>query len=272
MGDDLLSVIQDLEQFEWLYGRLADERSRRILVDVLRARMVGPADGGPAGGGPAARDSARVGAPLGQYDYPHQHAVIGARPGDVVVDGGGRWGDAAIHVADRVGPSGRVVSVIPSADDRAVLEESLAAHPRLSARVTVIERALSDHSGEYISYRPRGRATVPVRLDPWGSPIADAATITIDELVDRQRLHRVDVITLDLDGLEMRALIGGRETIRTHRPRLVISLAHGRDALISIPARLDALAADYELFLDSVAVNGAGPMLFARPRPEAARP
>lgn len=45
-----------------------------------------------------------------------------------------------------------------------------------------------------------------------------------------------------------------------------------RDDLITIPARLDALATDYDFFLDSVAPGEAGPRLFARPRPDLTSP
>jgi hypothetical protein len=137
----------------------------------------------------------------------------------------------------------------------------LPAHPR-AFRTQLVSALVDDRS-----YRKRSSG-----VRAWGTYVSRGLMETVDELVDRQRLPRVDLVKLDLDGLELSALMGARETIRVHRPRLVISLAHGRDDLVTIPARLDALAADYDFFLDSVAPGDAGPWLFARPRPDLTLP
>ncbi|MBV9813715.1 MAG: FkbM family methyltransferase, partial [Acetobacteraceae bacterium] len=51
------------------------------------------------------------------------------------------------------------------------------------------------------------------------------AAATIDELAQRYRLNRVDVVKLDLEGAELRALSGASATLSKHHPLLLVETA-----------------------------------------------
>ncbi|MCC6179760.1 MAG: FkbM family methyltransferase [Chloroflexi bacterium] len=205
---------------------------------------------------------------LEQYAYVRGSTTVRAQPGGVVIDAGSCWGDAALYFADLVGPNGRVYAVELVASKCALIEENLALNPRLRERISVIERAVSDRSGDTVGYEPDGPSATPtpVRMDPWGSFVADVPTVAIDDLIADMGLDRVDSIKLDVDGLELAALVGARATILRHRPTLVVALSHDEGDLVTIPRHLDALTSGYDFFLECVAAHGEKAFLFARPR------
>lgn len=68
---------------------------------------------------------------------------------------------------------------------------------------------------------------------------------TIDKMVAELQLDRVDLIKMDIEGAEHRALEGARNTIRRFRPRLAIATEHAADDFRTIPAAIAALRPGY---------------------------
>jgi hypothetical protein len=58
-------------------------------------------------------------------------------------------------------------------------------------------------------------------------------------------LDRIDFIKLDIEGAELQALKGAEQTLRRHRPRLVIALYHDARDWADIPTYLDGLGLGY---------------------------
>jgi len=70
--------------------------------------------------------------------------------------------------------------------------------------------------------------------------------VTIDELLDG---HRVTFIKMDIEGAELDALIGARETIINQLPVLAICLYHKPDDIWEIPKYIRSLSDQYNLYL-----------------------
>jgi FkbM family methyltransferase len=155
------------------------------------------------------------------------------RPGMTVVDVGANVGFHALHAARLVGSSGRVVAVEPDADNVALLRLSLSLAPE-SLPVEIIEAALSDRDGELI-------------LSDLGNADNSGARFTHD---DRARLEDhvhgpdpvfrtvpalcwdtrfpdrpVDLVKLDIEGFEPRALAGMERSLARYRPVVVSEFA-----------------------------------------------
>jgi FkbM family methyltransferase len=156
------------------------------------------------------------------------------KPGDVVYDVGAHVGYYAICAAQKVGAAGQVVAFEPAPINVKFLRN----HLRLNdvRNVQLIEAGVSDAMGKarFDSERGTGRG----RLDDRGDRAIDI--VTLDELCKSGEIRPPNVIKMDIEGAETKALHGARETLARHHPAVFVSL-HGPEAQQECPALLEAL-------------------------------
>jgi FkbM family methyltransferase len=196
---------------------------------------------------------------LEQYRCPGRREVA-VIAGDVVIDGGAYWGDTALYFAHRAGSSGRVISFEFEPSNLAGLAHNLGLNPRLADSIEVIPAALWDEPGQTVSIRAFGPATA---VDAGGDTSAE--TDTIDALVARSAVDRVDFIKLDVEGAELNVLQGARATLLRFQPRLAIAAYHRLEDLSVIPAYLMGLDVGYGFRLGHTTMNAEETVLFAFP-------
>lgn len=92
---------------------------------------------------------------------------------------------------------------------------------------------------------------------------------TIDRLVGT---NRPTFLKLDIEGFEIDALNGGRETIRKHGPVLAVCVYHLQDHLWKIPLLLRSWRDDYAFFLRPHNEEGWDLVCYAVPRHRLTRP
>lgn len=292
----LAPLLEGLQRTDRL---LADERSRELLVDLLAFRALGPRhvrlpvtiEGfwreaarvdsemrtGPASGPVPQFGTYRIpgregpitllGLPtqvveffvLEQYAGRRGADPVEAEEGNVVIDAGGGMGDTALYFADRVGARGRVVCVEFEPANLAQLRLNLEANPRLAERVEVVERPLWNRAGEELRFDSAlGRTSV---MGAEGGQ--SVLTTTIDELVSSGTVNRVDFVKLDVEGAELRALQGARETIERCRPKLAVSVYHHLEDLVELPGHIAGLDLAYRMSLDHFLPAPEETVLFA---------
>jgi FkbM family methyltransferase len=183
---------------------------------------------------------------------------VEVRPGDVVIDGGGCLGDSALYFSHLAGSKGRVLSFEFEPGNLQVLEQNLGMNPKLAPRIEVMRAALWDHAGEQVSFRSNGPGTA---IEEGGA--GAVSTESIDALVERDVVKRVDFIKLDIEGSELNALRGAEATLRRFRPRLAISAYHKPDDLVTIPEYLHGLDVGYQFRLGHFTIHGEETVLFA---------
>ena len=201
---------------------------------------------------------------LENYAYRQGAAVIQAEPGDVVIDGGGGWGDVALYFADKVGKEGKVYCFEFVEENLEIVRKNVALNPHLADRIEIVPNALWAGSGNTISYRPEGPGT-SLQNGEDRQNTAHVSTLSIDDFVRDKPIPAVHLIKLDVEGAELSALQGAEETIRAFRPKLAVSLYHKDDDFIVIPHYLDKLGLQYEFFLDHFTTHMEETVLFARP-------
>lgn len=180
-----------------------------------------------------------------------------ARRGDVVFDLGANVGSNAMVFAERVGPSGKVFAFEPVM--RRPLEKNLQVNG--FSNVTVVPAAVGDRIGKTqikvrancidsrIADAVKGdniQAETPAQPlaegdaegsaadgDSVGDGIShtqvtclDVDLMTIDAFVEEQKLERVDLIKVDIEGAEELAMRGAEQTVRRFRPKWTISSYH----------------------------------------------
>lgn len=82
------------------------------------------------------------------------------------------------------------------------------------------------------------------KISETGNTIIEA--ITIDEIVGDDK---VTFIKMDIEGAELEALRGSRETIRKHIPRLAISIYHKPEDIIDILSFIHELIPEYRFWI-----------------------
>ncbi|HEY7397509.1 MAG TPA: FkbM family methyltransferase, partial [Gaiellaceae bacterium] len=138
--------------------------------------------------------------------------VDSIRAGGAVLEGGPYIGFLTISAARAVGASGRVVAVEPSPETIATLRANVARNG-FDDRVTVVEAALGAEPGRATFHVTEGGDTSSLHAPPSAARTVEVEIVRGDDLLDA-----VDVVKLDLEGNEVDALRGLRETIGRTRP------------------------------------------------------
>jgi Methyltransferase FkbM domain len=85
-----------------------------------------------------------------------------------------------------------------------------------------------------------------VVLHPASShPSIEAPLTTIDRIAAELELPRVDFIKMDVEGAEVKAIAGARQTLVRFKPRLAIAAEHKTDDQFTIPAAVRQVREDY---------------------------
>lgn len=148
-------------------------------------------------------------------------------PGDVCLDGGANLGYFSLLMAMRAGESGKVVAVEANRKLVPFLEKTFEVN---GLDVEVWNKALWDKSAETHELNLYGDLLggTSVREERWrreGQKVTETVeTLTIDDM----ELERLDVVKLDVEGSEPRALDGMRQTVkRNPQMKLLVEYAPG---------------------------------------------
>lgn len=199
---------------------------------------------------------------LHQYDYDRGGISIGAEAGDIVIDGGGCYGDTAIFFADRVAPTGRVYTFEFVPENLAIIRQNLASNPEIARTLVPVEKALGDVSGTILEYAPHGPGT-QIGASLSGNALESVASLALDDLVAQNNLAAVNFIKMDIEGAELSALRGAKETLCRFRPKLAIAAYHKPDDLFTLAAYIDNLGLGYRFYLDHFSIHAEETVLFA---------
>jgi len=206
---------------------------------------------------------------LSQYAY--RDLAVGAfpRPGDVALDVGGCWGDTALFLAHHVGEQGRVHTFEPTPRNRALLQRNLDLNPELAPRVQVWGDPLAPVAGETLWVRDAVSAGAQMQgelpADQSGAEAVELRTETIDALVERGALERVDFLKVDVEGADVGVLEGAARTLVEQRPRLALACYHKPDDLVRIPDLVAELGLAYRWYLQCSTMTPIDTVLFGVP-------
>lgn len=180
-------------------------------------------------------------------------------PGDIVLDVGAYKGESSVWLARQTGSSGLVLALEPNPVAGAFLERNVARTANLgisSIQILAVAAGSSHRSESFVS-----TAEACSRLDRAGDLTVNMTTL--DDIFLERELARVDFIKMDIEGGELDAFNGARQTIRQHAPRLAISVYHLARDLPDIVALVRDLWPDYQLFLSQKSPGLYETVLFA---------
>jgi FkbM family methyltransferase len=168
----------------------------------------------------------------GRYE-PQETALLQhiLRPGMTFVDVGANWGYFTLCAAHLVGRTGRVVSI--EVDPRACGTLKANIERNKLESVTVLEMAASDAPGvlrlhEYeAGANDSGNFGLISRDAIMNSHrVFDVAASPIDDVLDRAGIEQVDLLKMDIEGAEGRALTGLRRALAGRRIKFLVLEVH----------------------------------------------
>ena len=218
--------------------------------------------------------------PIAENPHAYEQDDLEIKPGDWVIDAGACEGFFTRYALQR---GANVVIVEPIHEFVGALKITYEAEVN-AGRVFIIEGALGDHSGE-IEIRIPSAGPIASTIDPewfvdshWEKvKREDSRTVarltrvyTIDELIDRIPVPRLDFIKMDIENAEVRAMRGAEQAILRFQPRFSIAVYHSLKNGQQIATRLKALDKSYRIWFGGVFFRKSfGPprpyMLYARP-------
>lgn len=68
----------------------------------------------------------------------------------------------------------------------------------------------------------------------------------IDSIFDNKK---VTIIKMDIEGMEQKALLGGKNIIKTQKPKLAVCIYHLEDDIWKIPLMVNEMNPDYKLYI-----------------------
>lgn len=167
----------------------------------------------------------------GIYDPNSMMVVKSMLPeGGVFIDVGASFGYFSIVATDAVGPNGRVIAIEPSSRDYARLVDNIQIN-NLGNVVSTYRIALSDRKGAaLLSIATEERSALNTLGDEFSFKGVDridkeeVETISLDEFLETNPVDRVDFIKLDIEGSELKALLGARKTVEKFKPALMLGV------------------------------------------------
>jgi FkbM family methyltransferase len=216
------------------------------------------------------------------------------KQGDTVLDVGANIGAHALHLAQAVGPNGRVIAFEPTAYGYEKLKANVALNPNVSVRMELFQTLLTEQDDDtlpaslYASWPLREEAGLHSGHLGRLQTTAGATVESLDRVLARLNVSAISLVKLDVDGYECKVLKGAGSLFSKFRPIFLMELSpyvlaeHGgslkelvnifrsagyefRDLDDRTPLPMD------ESSLDRMIPAGAGRNVIARPRAESAK-
>lgn len=192
-----------------------------------------------------------------QYFY-HQNGVrVAPERGDFVIDGGACTGDTALVFSNVVGKNGKVYSFDPVKDHFDILTHNSKQFPY--PNVVPMPYGLSDQE-------VKAPLLVTNQYAPGFSHASQSVPlISLDILVERKEIEKIDFIKLDVEGAEMATLHGAENSIQKFRPKMAISIYHKPDDLFEIIEYIKSKYNFYSLYIGHYTIHAEETVLYCLP-------
>ena len=241
----LQDLLDNRSQYRWLRSELADERSLQVLDAVVDFRLtVDPKSLAPV------IDSGKY--HQGLY---HPAGLFDCADNEVYVDAGAFDGDSLRWFKDRVGDHfERIIAFEPDPQTYARLVSNFAEDSRVEAINAGLHR-----KRDVLRFRDDASRGAIFVAD--GDIAMDV--VGLDEVLAG---GRVSFIKMNIEGAEIDALHGARDTICRWLPRLAVSVYHRPSDLWRIPRIVRDFSDAYDLFLRQHDGGVIETVLYAVPR------
>ncbi len=195
-----------------------------------------------------------------QYRYSNDDITIEVTPGDIVIDGGGCYGDTALLFGSLAKENGKVFSFEFNDENLLVFNENIKLNQLHN--IQIVKEALWHKSGDFLSFT-ENNASTSVTYSEDNLFKKSVRSISIDDFVEKKNPNSIDFIKLDIEGAELEALHGTEKVLRKFKPNLAIALYHRIEDFYKIPEYIKSLNLGYKLYFGHATIHSEESILFA---------
>ena len=223
---DREKLISHLDELEGVYNLLDDDLSKKTFLSVIEYRkLLDP-----------------ICLRVSEYDQ-YCHPCIDFAGCKVLFDVGAWVGDTAIKFAKLIDQNGKIVAFEPTPHSMADLCKNI--HDEgLENKVIPVAAGVSDRNG--YAWLQLAQHSGSNSISSTGSVLVNITTI--DDFCNEVKMVP-NLIKMDIEGSEMAALRGAKNTIVKYGPGLQVCIYHHCEDLWGIPLFLKELQPDYKLYL-----------------------
>ncbi len=178
------------------------------------------------------------------------------RKGDVILDVGAHIGTFSVPLAQAAGPDGRVTAFEPMPDHVGLLRRNIEAND-LGRAIDVVQAVVARPDADLFVQRVEGNSGATSFSHDSGEPVdVDVDVVALDDWWRSHGRPEVNVVKIDIEGMEFDALSCSREMVATTRPLVEFEV----DLLRRPPlAELDGFFRDlgYDFFVNAAARDAA---------------
>jgi FkbM family methyltransferase len=146
--------------------------------------------------------------------------------GDIVMDCGGYVGDWTKWALNE--GAAKVIVIEPTAESLVCLRRNLGAELRRGL-IMLYPKGVWDREETLNLEHMDGNPAANTIKSNDGAHGESINVTTIDQIVDELKINRLDIIKMDIEGSEIRAIRGARKTLNRFRPHLAIATEHTQD-------------------------------------------
>jgi len=219
------TFVEDHEdEFQELYNKLSDDCSREILVSYINQRI----SGGRNGALPL-RDLYTDGLYFPEFIDLHEDEVF--------VDCGAYDGDSINAFIANMG-SKKYAHIYAFEPDASSFDKLM---KRGYENMTAINKGVYS-DGRTLCFSSKGNMS---------SALCESGDIEVevDSVDNVLNGKRATYIKFDVEGAELAAIEGAKETIKAFRPKLAIEMCHKNEDLVTLPQKILSYVPEYKLYL-----------------------
>lgn len=207
-------------ELEYVYGRLADEKSRQTFKNIIEHKITGKPE--------------FLFACEADTDEPYE-SFLRLSDNEHFFDLGAYNGDTVSDFVGRTGNYGSITAVEPDPKNF----KKLTRFAKELQDIRLINACISDKCGKksFSVHGGRNSAT-------GGSELIHS--VTVDAL---SKPTPPTYIKMDIEGSECEAILGAENTIKCFKPKMLISCYHRTEDLFKLPIEVDKIRNDYKLYL-----------------------
>lgn len=226
------SLKNNLEDYKWLYNRLEDYRSKKLLFAILNNWYKYDFN------------NLETSRETNYKDY-FDLDIVKCKD-EVFVDLGAYTGDTTLDYINTYGIDSykQIYCYEITPDIFAILKNNLAKYPNITCK----RNAVSDK--KEIMYVNNSK------VDASANTVTEEGDMSINSVtLDEDIKETITTLKMDIEGYEQKAILGAKNHIQNDKPKLLLSVYHNNEDLWKIPRMIEEICPGYKFYLRN---NGGG--------------